>query len=400
MIVRKDYYACVMRFLRKKLLAFLTLTILFALLLPLRSFAYDNFVSKDTVFLQKGETVNSDYYASGGSVFVDGTVVGDAYVAGGNVVINGLINGDLLTAGGNVSINGRVTGNVRAAGGQVIINGQVDRNVTVAGGSVSLQQPAVVNGSLTAVGGNLLIVAPIGKSAVLAGGQVNINSVIGGDVRVSAEQLTVLQNAKVNGGLSYWSPNQAHVVQFTVKNGVTFHKTDLKSRDYQKVSREKIAAAAGAFGVFWILVSFSASFLVGLILLHFMPVFMQDIEKTIHGSLLKSLVIGFITIVLFPVAIVMLCITLIGIPFAALLGVAFVLVALLNQIFVAYAIGKKLLPKRNAFSLFIGLIIYSVVSWIPVVGWMFSALVLFIGMGAVVQVKKNLYISLRTKKLI
>ncbi len=385
---------------KKKLLIIFTFLALFTFIFPLSSFASENFVSKDNVFLQKDETVNSDYYAAGGSVFIDGTVVGDAYVAGGNVVVNGLINGDLLTAGGNISINGRVTGNVRAVGGQVVVNGQVDRNVTVAGGSVSLQQPAIVNGSITVVGGNLLIASPIGKGAVLAGGQVNINNVIGGDVRVSAEQLTVLQNAKINGGLTYWSPNQAHIVQFTVKNGVTFHKTELKENNYQKPSREKIAAAAAGIGVFWIIVSFCASFLVGLILLHFVPVFMKDIKDTITTSLLKSMGVGFITILLFPFAIVVLLITLIGIPFAALLGVAFVLVALLNQIFIAYALGKKLLPTGNALSLFAGLVVYSVVSWIPVIGWMFNALALFVGMGALVQVKKKLYDSLRTKKLI
>jgi len=398
--LNEEYHAVIMRFIKKKLLVFLSVIALLSVIFPLTSLAAENFVSKDNVFLQKDETVNSDYFASGGSVMVDGTVVGDAYVAGGNVVVNGLINGDLLTAGGNISINGRVTGNVRAVGGQVIINGQVDRNVTVAGGSVSLQQPAIVNGSVTVVGGNLLISSPIGKGAVLAGGQVNVNSVIGGDVRVSAEQLTVLQNAKINGGLSYWSPNQAHIVQFTVKNGVSFHKTELKSQDYQKPSREKAMAALSGFGVFWIIVSFCASFLVGLILLHFVPVFMKDVKDTITTSLLKSMGVGFVTVILFPFAVVVLCITLIGIPFAALIVVSFILIALLNQIFVAYTLGKKLLPNSNALALFAGLVVYSVISWIPVIGWMFNALALFVGMGALIQVKKRLYDTLRTKKLI
>lgn len=389
-----------MNFIFKKLFIPLLFIVLLSSIFAVTGYAADNFVSKDNVFLQKDEVINSDYFASGGSVFVDGTVVGDAYIAGGNIVVNGLINGDLLIAGGNISINGRVTGNVRAVGGQIIINGQVDRNITVAGGSVSIQQPAVVNGSITIVGGNLLVQAPVGKSAVLAGGQVNINSTIGGDVRVSSEQLTVLQNAKINGGLSYWSPNQAHIVQFTVKNGVTFHKTDLKAHNYQRPSREKIAAALAGFGVFWITISFFASFLVGLMLLHFVPVFMRDIQETVNTSLLKSMAIGFVTVILFPFAIVVLLVSLIGIPFAALLTEAFILIALFNQIFIAYVLGKKLLPKSNSFALFIGLILYSVISWIPVIGWMFNALVLFVGMGAVVQVKKRLYTSLRTKKLI
>jgi len=86
--------------------------------------------------------------------------------------------------------------------------------------------------------------------------------------------------------------------------------------------------------------------------------------------------------------------------FAALIVVSFILIALLNQIFVAYTLGKKLLPNSNALALFAGLVVYSVISWIPVIGWMFNALALFVGMGALIQVKKRLYDTLRTKKLI
>lgn len=389
-----------MYILKRKFIIIILIIVSIALFFPINTYASQNFVSENTVILSKGTTVDSDYFAAGGSVILDGTVVGDAYVAGGNVIINGLINGDVLTAGGNISINGRVTGNVRAIGGQIIINGQVDRNVTIAGGSISIQKPAVISGSLTTASGNLALLSPVGKNAVFAGNRATINSTIGGNVRAAVEQLDVMQDARIQGNLDYWSQNQAHVVPYTVQNGTFYHHVDLKTQKYERPNKEKLAGVAFSFGVFWVIVSLSASLLIGLILLHFVPVFMNDLRTTLTMRPWRSLGVGFLTVVLMPFAFFVLLISVIGIPFALLLAVVFILLVLMNQIFIAYVIGKKLLPQRHELALLSGLIVYAIISWIPVIGWMFNALALFIGFGAIIMVKKQLYITLRTKKLI
>lgn len=385
--------------LTKLLITFFTISLLLFVIRPI-SYASTNFASGDNINLPKGETVTTDYFSAGGTNILDGTVNGDAYVVGGNVVINGEILGDVITAGGNVSINGRVTGNVRAAGGQVIITGEVDKNVTVVGGSVSIQAPATISGSLTAASGNLSVLSPIGKGAALAGGQISINAPIGGDVRVSAEQLAIMQDAKIDGRLEYWSPNQAHIVQFTVKNGVNYHHTEFKNQRRNLPSPTRVAGAMAGFGLIWIIVSLSASFLIGCIFLWLAPVYMQNIALTISEKTLLSLVIGFAGLILVPFTFMVLLITVIGIPFALLLLFGFILAALINQIYIGYAIGKKLLPKRNELALLTGLIIYAIISSIPVVGWMFGAVALFIGVGAMLITQKTIYTSLRTKKLI
>lgn len=384
----------------KKLFLALTLVISFALLLPLGSYAASNFSSGNSVLLQKEETVNSDYFAAGGTNVLDGTVNGDAYIVGGNVIVNGNVYGDVLAAGGNVSINGKVTGNIRAVGGQIVISGEVDRNVTVAGGTISIQKPALITGSLTAAAGNLTITSPIGKNAALAGGQISINSAVGGDVRAQAEQISVMQNAKIDGGLTYWSPNEAHIVPFTIKDRAVYHHTELKNQKIARPTSAKIAGIMAGLSIAWITVSVAMSFLLGVILLHAAPVLMENVTATIHTKLVPSLVTGFAGMVLLPFAFVVLFMSVVGIPFAFLLIFAFVLLALMSQIFVSLAIGKKLLPQRHELALLVGLTIYTVVTVIPFVGWMFNAVSLFVGVGAIITVKKNLYFALRTKKLI
>jgi len=388
----------------KKLIRLLipSILLLVILVLPLKSFAEQNFENGNSVILSKGEVVKSDYFASGGSVVLNGTVYGDSYVAGGNVSINGTVFGDVLVAGGNVTIGGKVTGNVRAAGGQILIIGSVDKNVTAAGGSVSIQTPAVIGGSVTSVGGNLSLFAPVSKGAVLAGGQVSINSAIGSDVRVSSEQLDVMQDATINGRLYYWSPNQAHIVPFTIKDNVSYFKTELKpSREqYRTTYNTSVAQFMAGVGLFWVIATFSASLLTGLLLLHFLPTVMDDIRTTLTLHPWKSMAIGLVTLALLPLVIIILLVSVIGIPFAILFAALFFLLILCNQIFIAYAIGQKLIPQKKGFSLFVGLVVYSVISFLPFIGWIFNCLALFVGLGAFATVQFRLYTTLRSKKLI
>jgi uncharacterized membrane protein len=127
---------------------------------------------------------------------------------------------------------------------------------------------------------------------------------------------------------------------------------------------------------------------------------MSNLQKTITEETLTSLFVGLIAVVLIPFAAVVLFLSVVGIPFVLLLGAVVVLILLANQIFVGYAIGKKLLPGRNELALLAGLVIYEVAGLIPVVGWMFNFIALFIGLGALIIVKRKLYLSFRTKKLI
>ncbi len=386
-------------FLRKLVIILLAASVVVSLL-PHTVYASENFLSGDTVHLTSDKTITTDYYAAGATNVVDGTINGDAYLAGGTVVVNGTVFGDVLVAGGNISINGKVAGNVRAVGGQIVITGEVDRNVTVAGGSVTIQKPALVHGSLTNASGNLSILAPVEKGAVIAGGQVSINSVIGGDVRASVEQLNVMQNADINGELQYWSSNQAHIVPFTIKNNATYHKTEIKAKNYKGPTPQQVGKAVMSFGIFMFLVNLAIAFAIGVFLLRLVPVFMQSVRTTITEDTLTSLFIGLIAVILLPFAAFVLLVSVVGIPFVFLLGAIFILILLANQIFVGYAIGKKILPQRNELALLLGLIIYEVASAVPIIGWMFSSIALFIGLGALIVVKKKLYTSLHSKKLI
>lgn len=357
------------------------------------AFAVTNYSTGQDVILPKSETINSDYFAAGNNVLLDGTVNGDAYVAGGNVTINGIINGDLLAAGGNINVIGKVAGNIRAAGGQINVSGTVGRNMTAAGGTITLQTPATVSGSLTSAGGNISVLAPIRKGLTIAGGQANIDTTIGGNITGAIGQLSLMPNASVAGNLEYWSNEKAHLDPNTKIAGQTFyHQTQW--------NKQKTQDFAAGLNIGWMIFSFMTSFVIGMLFIKFLPVYTQDIVQTILTRPWISLGIGFLATILFPIAFIILLVTIVGIPVAFILLAAGFIFFVLNETFIGITIGEKILPHRRVVALILGLVIYEIISLIPIINWIGGMVAFFIGLGAFVLVEKQLYMSLRTRKVI
>ena len=372
------------------------------LILPLITtgvYAAKNLQRSETVLVPKGEVVEGDYFAAGERVTIAGTVNGDAYVAGGNVVVEGEINGDLITAGGTVNVRGKVAQDVRAGGGQVTVLGDVGGNVTLVGGSLEIADSAKITGSLVSAGGNLAVFAPIGKGATFGAGNATIGNLINGDVTAGVGELALTPNAKVAGDLNYWSERGANIQQGAEVSGKTTHNFPPK-----KEKQESRKALGGVLGFFKI-VSFLAALVIGVILIKLAPQFTKITADTIVKKPVASLGIGLLTLIITPIVILIAAITVIGIPIALILLVLFLITMYFAKIFVSVAIGRKIVEvinqKAGDYAVFIlGLLVYTILTLIPVIGVIVGILALLCGVGAIVATKKSIYKQLRTKKLI
>ncbi len=348
--------------------------------------------------LPKGETINRDYFASGGTVILSGTVNGDAFLAGGNIMVDGTVNGDLLVLGGNITVSGKVTGSLRSVGGQTTINGEVDRNVSAAGGSISVTDKASIHGSLTTASGSLDVSGPVGRGITASGGQVILGSSVGGDVNAIANQLTLTSGAKVNGNLDYTSNNQAQI-----QSGAT-----VSGKTNQHISPAKPSREVGplvGFGITFKIISLLAYFIVGLILLRFMPNFFWGKAATLIKSPWLSLVAGIITLIVVPFVVFILMFTLVGIPLALIILGLYLIALYLSVIVSSLALGSKVFElfhqaRTGGWALLVGLIIYEILSIIPILGGFVTFFAVIFGFGALLIAWKNLYDNLLTKKII
>lgn len=353
------------------------------------------------VVLPKSETVNHDYFGVGPSVDMEGTINGDAYLAGGTVLMNGTVNGDVLGAGGQMTINGTAH-NVRVAGGQVTINGTINGNVTVAGGNVTITSSSHIAGSVVGAGGQVLVSGPIGKTINLAGGQVTIANTVGGNVSAATSQLILTPDAKLAGTLWYQSQQPVQIDSGAIIAGTVTHA--YPPQHYQQ-PKAPLALLAGISFVAT-LVMFIIELIIGLLLIALLPIYSQRVVTFIGNKIWLSLGIGFLAWIVTPFALLLLVLTLIGIPLAIVLVFFVALASYLGRIFAAIFFGRWLMHFTNSkntnlfLALLVGLVALEIISWVPVLGGLFALVLSAIGFGAVLILERDYYTELRAKKII
>ncbi len=361
------------------------------------------FTSGESATLPRNETVNGNYFATGDKVTVSGTVNGDAYVAGGNVLVDGTINGDLLVAGGNVTIRGTVTQDIRAAGGNIIISSDVGRNTTVVGGSVDITDSASLSGSLVAGTGNLQVFAPVASSITIGAGNAVIGNTVGGDIAAGVGEMTLSPDAQVAGNIQYWSENEADIAP-----GASVSGTIQQERPPQGSTQAAEKAAEGFFSAISVgvtLASFLSALILGLLLVKFTPRFLENTSQAIVNTPGRSLLVGFIALVIIPIGAFFLFITLLLIPLSFLVMVMYFVALYFSKLFVAYAIGTKAADVLNVtwakgVVFAAGLILFYLLSAIPVIGWILSFIAMLLGLGALLSSKGSYYKTLQEKKLL
>ncbi len=107
------------------------------------------------ISVPKDSVIGHDLVVSDGTITIDGTVIGDAVVFGGAIVVNGTVDGDAVAIGGAVKMFGTISGDVAAIGGSAEVHGAVAGDVAAIGGSLSLDSTAVVTGDVVIIGGTL-----------------------------------------------------------------------------------------------------------------------------------------------------------------------------------------------------------------------------------------------------
>lgn len=384
----------------KIILLFLLVTPLF--LIPVNAFAQSNFQKGESLILGKGEVVNSNYFAAGELVNLEGTVNGDAYLAGGKVVVDGTVNGDVLAAGGTISIRGNVAGNVRVAAGQVSVAGTVGKNITAAGGQITVSEGAKISGSLTAAGGNIEVNAPLGNGVQAAAGVLSVTNSVAGDLTFAGERLSLTDDANIGGDVVYFSEKEAQISQGAVISGKVARNIPPVA---MKDARKAVKGTASSVVSFWTFFSFISALIFGVILLKLAPNYFLRVSSQILTRFWANLGIGFLSVILTPIVLGVVFITIFGIPLFFILLFLYALTLYVAKLFASLFLGglfvKKFLVKKGLFVTFlIGLVLFYLIGIIPFVGWLGQFILVLAATGALFVEKRKFYAVVRQKKLL
>jgi hypothetical protein len=266
----------------------------------------------------------------------DRVVLGDNLTIGRDEVV-----GDLVVMGGSAEVLGHVSGDVSVFGGSLHVRegGHVFGDVATFGGSVSLAQGSRVDGDLSVLGGSV---------------DRNDKAIVGGHSKGGGQH---------EEGDEAERPTQArHSLSFQSAAGTVGGA----------ITRTALLFAFGA--VLWALAGRRV----------------ERLQDEVAARPMRSFAIGVVGMIAAALALVVLCVTVIGIPIA--------LVAALVSVFGAYAgvcaalstAGALLVRHRTSspyVHLALGCAAYLLLSSIPFVGQFVTAAVALIGFGALVATR-------------
>jgi len=336
--------------------------------------------------------VDDDLYVAGETIIIDGIVDGDLWAAGNTITVNGIVNGSVMAAGRIVNINGVITHAVRAVAATININGSVGGDVITGCGNVNIASTAIVGGDLLFGADIVGIDGPIEGNIKGSGREVTISNWVNGNVELEVESLTILSTANIGGDLSYTSEEEADIQSGAQIAGATTHKLPEVKEDGAKVFPFVLFA-----GVLGKVMSFLMALVTGVVIIFLAPRRLMSIAEAIGSRPGPSAGWGALIVFVAPLAAVLVCFTIIGIPVGlitlALYGIALYLAQIPVGLFIGrWIIGRFRVVESKAImvgALAVGLAILKLLSLIPYFGFVVGFVVVLFGLGAVVAAERK-----------
>jgi cytoskeletal protein CcmA (bactofilin family) len=334
----------------------------------------------DTLEVAKDETVKSDLFFTGARGRIDGTVDGDLFFFGQSIDISGHITGDAIVFAQSVRINGQIDGNVRGFANNITITGTVTKNVLTFNEVLNLDSAGKVGGSITTFGESVGVDGHLGRDLLALAARTIISGSIDGAVRAKGQSMTIGSSAQVGGKIHFEGENPASVASGAkLASPVEFTKLVHESK-YKE----------GHYYI-WRVIWTAAFVLFGMVLVLLLPKFAGE---TVSAGERFGAPVGLGVLVFFgvPIAAIIACVTVVGIPLGVLTLGAWFLALNCAELVVGAVVGIWILGKtsdvwgligRMAMGFVIVRIVYTPLEHVHVFGPLVGLGIWMWGMGAI-----------------
>ncbi len=370
-------------FARNRSGAAMLLSLVVALVLPGLTHALEIRHGEGVITVGSGETIDDTLVAAGQTVAIDGTVNGDAFAFGRSVTVRGNVTGNLVTGAETVTIEGTVGGDVVGAGRSVVLRGaHVGRNVVGLGRDLELDTNSEIAANAVTAGDTARVDARVGVDLKSLGNNVIVGGNVQRDIETFAGSVSVLPSARIGRNVT------AHVddpAKLEIATGSTIGGT--VDRQIAEVALRHNRYATAGYYVRQV-VRLGAAFLTGLMLLWAFPV-LRTLTLPTTGAALRSFGIGFVAAVALPVAALLVCLTIVGLPVGVMTFVLGAIGLYFSKAVIAQLIGRRLFqgpsgPPHYAATLFAGLVVVIVAINLPFVGGIANFALTLLGFGMIV----------------
>jgi hypothetical protein len=317
-----------------------------------------------------------DVLTAGRRVNLENEVSGDVAAAGAEVTIHGPVDGYVMSAGRTVTLHGRVGNDVWAAGETVSLDSSVGNNANLAGSAVTVGPNAVIGHDARLAGNTVTAEGRIERNLNIGADTARIGGDVGGTVHARADRVSILPGAVIRGDL---------VVRASRPPEISPDAKILGEVRYDAAGR----SAAGGWIARWLYI-FLALLVLGTAAALIAPAWAARVAATMRTRTSASIIAGFLTLLLIPLAIAALAVTIIGIPLAIVLLAIFVAILALSSVFVSYRLGEWLMTRFHRMRssiwarMVLGVLLVSLLISLPTVGLILSAIIVIVGAGALV----------------
>lgn len=340
------------------------------------------FVNTQQYLLAPDERITNQLVLSAESVVLEGAAEDDLFIfAGQQIDLRGETLGDAWLAGSSIQVSGQGRDHVRAAAQLFTLRGSLDRGLAALGATVRLETNAVVRGDAVLAGESVIVEGRVEGDLQVLAQSVTLAGRFGGNARIIAQDIVVMPGASLAGDLVYTSPKEIFLDRNVALGGKLIRQT---TPPPPPMTAERTIQLA----LFRALQA-TAAFLVGLPFLALFPRLVGRATQHLRHSLWRTLLAGLGGILVLPMAALLAFVTIVGIPFALVLGASFAILLYVGKIIVAVTIGALLLRRRGPQPLpvalgamALGLVLYYALAALPGFGQTLSLLVGILGLGA------------------
>jgi cytoskeletal protein CcmA (bactofilin family) len=351
------------------------LMVLLASSLP--SFAMDR-RHGEFVTVAANETIDDTLLVHANTVRVEGVINGDLLAFARILEVRGTVKGDLVSFAKQTVVSGTVEGHIYNCSQSFDLDGQLGRSVYTWTQSLRLGNRARVGDGLVVGAGDVNLEGEVKHSVTMFAGNADVSGSIGRELIMAGGALRMANTARVAGDLV---ARVHHREDVHIADGATITgKRDIEVRvRHSKFTRPGFYF----FQAVWI----AAAMLVAWVGLLLFPGFFEGCTRAVNSGW-RSFGLGSAVLAGVPVAIILVLITIVGLPLGFMLFAAYVAAIYLAKIWVGAYLGRRILKPAGAtkqdwlLGLLLGLVILTAVGLIPFVGVVVSTVVACVGLGA------------------
>jgi len=349
----------------------------------------------ENVTVGSGEKLEGDLYLAGRAVYSAADVDGDVFAAGQTVTVGGQISGGLTMAGQTVFVNGDISRGVRVAGATVNVSGSIGRDLLAGCSTLSLNPGTSVGGDLLVGTGTAELQGDIAGNVSGGCEKLVINCAVRGNVNVKVDTLEIRPGALIQGDLDYTAITEADIPEGAVKGVIRYTEQAARHRGHFD-DLSMLGPLAILAGLTWKIVSYLMAFITGLVLIALAPRRMAASSDTIRADTGPVAGYGAIALFVTPIAALVVCLTVIGLPLGIITLLLWGILMYLSQLPVGLLLGHMVLGRQRPLEtkglmigrLALGLLFLWLLKAIPFLGFFVSLATALFGLGGIVLSEK------------